>query len=66
MFGNPVDLARVLLLLNLDASALMGYTGVAFERLFAGVAGGVSAASLALWAAVPVAVGARRFRRKDF
>lgn len=67
MFANPVDLGRVLLLLRLDASALMGYTGAVFERFFAGTRG-VLLASLALtsWALVPVVAGARMFRRKDF
>jgi hypothetical protein len=31
---NPIDLGRILLLLNLDASALMGFTGAVFERFF--------------------------------
>jgi len=33
-FANPVDLARVLLLLKLDVAALMGYTGAVFQRVF--------------------------------
>jgi Cu-processing system permease protein len=66
-FANPIDLARVLLLLRLDVAALMGYTGAAFQRFFAAGAGAALAiTALALWAVVPVAVGARRFRRKDF
>lgn len=67
MFANPVDLARVLLLLQLDISALMGYTGAVFERFIGGALGAVFAASmLCVWIAAPVALGARRFRRKDF
>ena len=62
MLANPVDLARVLLLLRLDVSAPMGYTSAVFERFF-GSAGG---AALALWVAVPAMLGARGFRRKDF
>ena len=31
---NPIDLARILLLLNVDIAALMGYTGAVFERFF--------------------------------
>lgn len=65
--ANPIDLGRVLLLLRFDIAALMGYTGAVFERFF-GSAGGValSAAALLLWTAVPLAIGLRRFRRKDF
>jgi Cu-processing system permease protein len=66
-FANPVDLARVLLLLKLDVAALMGYTGAVFQRVFSGPLGpSLAAGMLGLWIAVPVAVGARQFRRKDF
>ncbi len=67
MLANPIDLARLLILLRLDVSALMGYTGAVFERFF-GSAGGTVLASLALvlWTGVPLLLGARRFQRKDF
>ena len=67
MLANPIDLARVLILMRLDVSALMGYTGAVFERFF-GSAGGTTLASLALvlWTGVPLLLGARRFQRKDF
>lgn len=64
---NPVDLARVLVLLQLDVAALLGYTGAVFARAFAGAAGaGLAALALAAWIAVPLAFAARAFRRKDF
>ena len=67
MLANPVDLARVILLLQLDMSALMGYTGAAFRQFLGGGTGTlVAAAALAAWVAVPVAVGLRAFRRRDF
>jgi len=67
MIANPIDLARVLILMRLDVSALMGYTGAVFEKFF-GSAGGTLLASLALvlWTGVPLLLGARRFQRKDF
>jgi Cu-processing system permease protein len=66
-FANPIDLARVLLLLRLDVAALMGYTGAAFQRFFAGAAAApLAIAALTFWSVIPVAAGARRFRRKDF
>ena len=67
MMANPIDLARVLILMRLDVSALMGYTGAVFERFF-GSASGTLLASLALvlWTGVPLLLGARRFQRKDF
>ena len=67
MLANPVDLARVLLLLQFDVSALMGYTGAVFEKFFGGALGiAVAVTALATWVAVPVALGARAFRRRDF
>jgi Cu-processing system permease protein len=66
VLANPVDLARVLLLLRLDAGALMGYTGAVFARFFAGTGVAVASAMLCLWIATPVALGARWFNRKDF
>ena len=67
MLANPVDLARVLLLLHFDVSALMGYTGAVFQRFFAGTTGiAIAAVALLAWIAAPVALGMRAFRRKDF
>ena len=64
---NPVDLGRVLLLLRLDAAALMGYTGAVFERFFGSALGtGVTIGALALWVAGPLLLGMRRFVAKDF
>lgn len=65
--ANPIDLARVLMLLQLDISALMGYTGAVMQHFFGGVVGiVVSSAALALWIAGPIALGTRAFKRKDF
>jgi len=64
---NPVDLARVLLLLTLDVAALMGYTGAVFGRFFSTALGIAAAgAALVLWTAVPFLAGLRGFNRKDF
>lgn len=63
---NPIDLARVTLLLTFDVAALMGYTGAVFERAFGGGFGLTIAATLLLVsAAVPFAAGLYWFRRKD-
>jgi Cu-processing system permease protein len=64
---NPVDLARVSLLLHFDQSALAGYTGAVLERFF-GAGVGTAAASLALvcWVVGPLWIGVRQFVRKDF
>lgn len=64
---NPLDLGRVLLLLDLDVSALMGYTGAVFQRfLGTGLGLSVSVGALLLWVAGPLALAARRFAKKDF
>ena len=65
--ANPVDLARIVLLLRFDIAALMGYTGETFSRFFGGAAGALTAAlATTAWLALPVAFGARMFQRKDF
>lgn len=64
---NPVDLGRVLLLLQFDNAALLGYTGAIFERFFGSIEGtAVATVALLAWCAGPLALAARRFRRKDF
>jgi Cu-processing system permease protein len=66
-FANPIDLGRMLMLLQLDVAALMGYTGAVFQRFFAGTSGiALASAALAGWVLIPLALGARLFRRKDF
>jgi Cu-processing system permease protein len=67
MLMNPIDLARVLLLLELDLSAMLGYTGAVFRRFFGGTWGGpVAAMAMLAWVGMPLALAARAFRRKDF
>jgi Cu-processing system permease protein len=64
---NPVDLARVVLLLTFDVAALLGYTGTVYERAFGSPVGlAVAFVVLALCAVVPFALGLRWFGRKDF
>jgi Cu-processing system permease protein len=67
MLANPIDLARLVLLLHFDVAALLGYTGAVFERFLSGTAGLVVAGiALSTWVAAPALAGARLFRRKDF
>ncbi len=67
MLGNPVDVARVLVLTALDASALLGYTGALFRRAFGSLLGpSIAVTALALWCALPVYFARRRFLQRDF
>lgn len=63
---NPIDLARILLLLRVDIAALMGYTGAVFERFFGGGTGmAVAAVALLAWVALPAGWAMRRFVARD-
>lgn len=63
---NPVDLARIILLLQLDISALMGYTGAFYKNFFGSNLGIMFSSSLLLiWILVPLLLAARVFSRKD-
>lgn len=63
---NPVDLARILMLLKLDTSALMGYTGAVFSNFFGTQMGMIYSTSiLFLWILIPVIFAVRKFRIKD-
>ncbi|HXV13452.1 MAG TPA: ABC transporter permease subunit [Candidatus Krumholzibacteria bacterium] len=67
VFANPIDLGRILILMQLDISALMGYTGAVFRSVFgAGQGTLLAAAAMVIYAAVPVVFGLRMFRAKDF
>lgn len=64
---NPVDLARVMLLLQFDTAALMGYTGAVFERFFGTLLGvAIAGGALTLWILAPLGLALARFRAKDF
>lgn len=63
---NPVDLSRILILLQLDTSALMGYTGAIFNQFIGNMAGMVAAiVILSLWLFTPFYISLRKFKRKD-
>jgi Cu-processing system permease protein len=67
MAANPVDLARVLVLTQVDVSALMGYTGALFHHTFGTATGTtIAVAALAAWCGAPLALAGRRFRLRDF
>ncbi len=63
---NPIDLGRILILLKMDISALMGYTGAIFRDFF-GTAPGMmlSLMVLLIWILIPLALSVRSFKHKD-
>jgi Cu-processing system permease protein len=63
---NPVDLARILILLKLDISALMGATGAVFRNFFGNQWGMMATVMIMIcWAFVPLWWSVRKFNRKD-
>ena len=64
---NPIDLARILMLLKSDFSALMGYTGAVFKMFFGSRVGLlISTFFLLTWATTPYWLSMRLFNKKDF
>ncbi|MBT8254607.1 MAG: ABC transporter permease subunit [Flavobacteriaceae bacterium] len=64
---NPIDLSRTLILLKLDISALLGYTGAVFKRFFGTDFGLiVSFSVLIVWVLLPVLGILRQSKKKDF
>ena len=64
---NPIDLSRTLILLKLDISALLGYTGAIFKQFFGTNFGlFVSIGVLLLWTIMPILRLIYKSRKKDF
>jgi Cu-processing system permease protein len=64
---NPVDLSRVLILLKLDISALLGYTGAVFQQFFGTNFGLIlSFVMLVFWVVIPTFFIWRIAKKKDF
>lgn len=63
---NPIDISRILILLQLDLSAMMGYTGAIFRDFFGtGLGMGITLLVMVLWAVIPVFLSVRYFKKKD-
>ncbi len=64
---NPIDLSRTLILLKLDISALLGYTGAVFKQFFGTNFGLiVSFVMLIIWVILPVFRIVFKSTKKDF
>lgn len=63
---SPIDLSRILILLQLDVSAMMGYTGAIFKETFGTNLGLIlSFLLLFIWILFPFALSLYKFRKKD-
>jgi Cu-processing system permease protein len=64
---NPIDLGRIMVMLHLDISALLGYSGAVFQKFFGSTGGAVSAAlAMCVWWIAPLLLVLRAARKKDF
>ncbi|MCB0692006.1 MAG: ABC transporter permease [Saprospiraceae bacterium] len=67
MLANPIDLARILILLKLDISAMMGYTGAVLSKFIGKSLGSLLIAlSLLLWTLIPMGILRKILNSKDF
>lgn len=63
---NPVDLGRIFIMLKMDVSALMGYTGALYKDFFGSHTGILfTAGIMMIWIVVPAWLALRKFKRKD-
>jgi Cu-processing system permease protein len=63
---SPIDLARIQILLHLDVSAMMGYTGAIFKDFFGTSLGLISSfLLLCLWVVIPFFISLKKFNKKD-
>lgn len=66
-FLNPVDTARIMVIMQTDASALMGLSGAVFRNFFGSKWGIlISLINLAAWTLIPLRLAMGKFLRKDF
>lgn len=64
---NPIDLSRILILLKLDISALLGYTGAVFRKFFGTNLGMIASVGiLSFWVVLPILRINFKLRKKDF
>lgn len=63
---NPIDLGRIFIMLKMDISVLMGYTGALYKDFFGSGKGVLfTTAIMLLWAVVPLWLAVRSFKKKD-
>lgn len=63
---NPIDLARVILLLKINLASMMGYSAALFKKFLGGNLGLlIGFCALGFWIIIPLFIGIRVFKNKD-
>ena len=63
---NPIDLGRILILLKMDISALMGLTGAVYKKFFGtGLGTAYSIGMMSAWIILPLLAALGIFRKKN-
>ena len=63
---NPIDMGRILIMLQMDVAAMLGYTGAVFKEFFGSITGILFTFSvLFFWIALPIYWSLRKFKSKD-
>lgn len=63
---NPIDMGRILIMLQMDVAAMLGYTGAVFKEFFGSISGiFFTIVVLLLWIIFPLWLSARKFNSKD-
>ncbi len=63
---NPVDLGRIYIMLHMDVSALMGYTGATYKEFFGSNLGLLyTLGIMVIWVILPLSLALRSFKKKD-
>lgn len=64
---NPLDMARLVLLLQLNVSSIMGYTGAVFSQTVGSALGiTILLTAMMAWILIPALMAQRHFEKKDF
>ncbi|HCN04176.1 MAG TPA: ABC transporter permease [Bacteroidetes bacterium] len=65
--ANPIDLARIFIMLTFDQAALLGQTGAVFRQFYGSALGSIVAVTCLLcWIGLPYTVALRTFSRRDW
>ncbi len=64
---NPIDLTRIMVLLNFESASILGYTGAVFKKFFGTSIGIITAIlSLIFWYSTIILLIKLKIQRKDF